>query len=45
MGWIRVDPTSYDADKNYSTDLYFSTPYKRDTQIRTKPSDYRLIHH
>ncbi len=40
---LEFDPTSYDADKNYSTDLYFSTPYKRDTQIRTKPSDYRLI--
>ena len=40
---LEFDPTSYDADKNYSTDLYFSTPYKRDTQIRTKPSDYRLL--
>ena len=40
---LEFDPTSYDADKNCSTDLYFSTPYKRDTQIRTKPSDYRPI--
>ena len=40
---LEFDPTSYDADKNYSKDLYFSTPYKRDTQIRTKPSDYRLL--
>ena len=40
---LEFDPTSYDSNKNYSTDLYFSTPYKRDTQIRTKPSDYRLL--
>ena len=40
---LEFDPTSYDAGKNYSTDLYFSIPYKRDTQIRTKPSDYRLL--
>ena len=40
---LEFDPTSYDASKNYSTDLYFSTPYKRDTQIRTNPSDYRLL--
>ena len=40
---LEFDPTSYDANKNCSTDLYFSTPYKRDTQIRTKPSDYRPI--
>ncbi len=40
---LEFDPTSYDESKNYSTDLYFSTPYKRDTQIRTKPSDYRLL--
>lgn len=40
---LEFDPTSYDSSKNYSTDLYFSTPYKRDTQIRTKPTDYRLL--
>ena len=40
---LEFDPTSYDSNKNYSTDLYFSTPYKRDTQIRTKPTDYRLL--
>lgn len=40
---LEFDPTSYNSSKNYSTDLYFSTPYKRDTQIRTKPTDYRLL--
>ena len=40
---LEFDPTSYDSNKGYSTDLYFSTPYKRDTQIRTSPTDYRLL--
>lgn len=31
---LEFDPTSYDKEKNYTMDVYFSTPYKRDTGIR-----------
>lgn len=40
---LEFDPTSYNQTKNCSTDLYFSTPYKRDTQIRTNLTDYRPL--
>lgn len=40
---LEFDPTSYDLNKKYSTDLYFSTPYKRDTQIRTNLTDNRSL--
>lgn len=40
---LEFDPTSYDSAKKCSTDLYFSTPYKRDTQIRTTLTDNRPL--
>ncbi|MBQ2938448.1 MAG: hypothetical protein IJE05_06215 [Clostridia bacterium] len=34
---LEFDPTSYDSQTGYSMDVYFSIPYKRDTDIRVDP--------
>ena len=36
---LEFDPVSYDSTKNLTTDVYFSTPYDRDTGIRKSPSE------
>ena len=35
---LEFDPTSFDSNENKTTDLYFSTPYDRDTYIRETPN-------
>ena len=35
---LEFDPMSYDENTNTTKNVYFSTPYDRDTAIRTSPS-------
>lgn len=35
---LEFDPSSYDETTNLTKDVYFSSPYDRDTAIRTSPS-------
>ena len=36
---LEFDPSSYDSASNITKDVYYSTPYKRDTGIRKSPTE------
>ena len=36
---LEFDPTTYDETAQITKDVYYSTPYKRDTAIRKSPSE------